>query len=436
MTAGAARDVDQRGWWIRPAGAGDFRAVVEVVGEALLSSNGFEASLERQAALRAESGFDRLLVAVETAGPDEDGERVVGRERVIGSADAHPFRMRLPGGVRPVAGVAGVGVWPTRRRRGVLTALMRRQLSDLRDRDEKVAVLWASEGAIYGRFGYAPATEGFEASLSVPRTRLRPDAPRDHALVTELGRVPRARADLERVHAREAARRTGRIGRSSAFWDDLLRDTPDERDGRSALKAVVVSAPEGPQGYALYRTLNKWRDGGAACEVHVRDIVALTPAARTALCAHLLSRDLVERVVFDAVPGDDPLRHLVTDPHRVVTRFDDALWLRLVDLPGALRERSYAAPVDTVLEVGDTHAPWNAGRWRLRADRSGAICERTDASPDLTLDTSPLAAAYLGGHTLTGHLRAGLIAEHTPDAAALLDLALTLPEAPFCDLDF
>ena len=38
--------------------------------------------------------------------------------------------------------------------------MMRRQLDDLRSRGEAVAVLYASEGGIYGRYGYGPATFG------------------------------------------------------------------------------------------------------------------------------------------------------------------------------------------------------------------------------------------------------------------------------------
>ncbi|WP_087103484.1 GNAT family N-acetyltransferase [Nocardiopsis sp. JB363] len=428
--------VTEREWCVRKAGKEDFPAVVEVVAEALLIPDDPEDAFERQSPVKAEIDYDRLLLAAESAPEGADDERVVGRERVIGSAGVYPFHMTLPGGIRPVAGVSGVGVWPTRRRRGVLTALMRRQLADIRDRGEKVAVLWASEGAIYGRFGYGPATDEYETSLAVHHARLRPDAPRDPTLVTELVRVPRARADLERVHAAEADRRVGALRRSPLWWDRFLRDTPADRGGKGPLKAVVVSGTDGPRGYALYRTVNKWVAGGPACELHVREIVSLTPAARTALYDHLFSRDLVTRAVFASVALDDPLRYLLADPHRLVTRLDDALWLRLVDLPGALGERSYAAPVDTVLRVADAHAPWNAGLWRLRADRDGATCEPVDSDPDLTLDVSHLGAVHLGAHTLAARLRAGLITEHTPGAAARFDAALALPEAALCGQGF
>ncbi|MGH9268844.1 MAG: GNAT family N-acetyltransferase, partial [Acidimicrobiales bacterium] len=79
--------------------------------------------------------------------------------RVAGTAYAFPFELTLPGrSTVPAGGVSWVGVLPTHRRQGVLTALMRRQLADLRAWGEPVAILIASESIIYGRFGYGLAT--------------------------------------------------------------------------------------------------------------------------------------------------------------------------------------------------------------------------------------------------------------------------------------
>ncbi|WP_017580459.1 GNAT family N-acetyltransferase [Nocardiopsis valliformis] len=440
QAAPAPEGFAERGWVLRAGGKDDFRAVVEVVGEALVVTDDRQTSFERLTPILAEDGFERLLLVAETDWPGQvtgaEDERVIGGERVIGSVNAFSFEMTVPGGTQAAAGVTGVGVWPTRRRQGILTALMRRQLSDIHRRGEKIAILWASEGTIYGRYGYAPAIDEYGTTLEGTHARLRPDAPRDPALFVELLRASRVRADLERVFATVAAEQSGRLQRSPAFWDRTLRDTPESRDGKSYLKAAVAYGPDGPVGYALYRTLNKWADANPASEVHVEEMVAAAPEARTALYEHLFSRDLVTRLVFEATAEDDPLQYLIADPHRLVTKYDDSLWLRLVDVPGALAERSYAAPVEVVIEVADRHALWNEGRWRLRADGSGATCEATSEAADVSLDVSHLGAVYLGANTLTGFLRNGLLIEHTPGAVAALDTALFRPEAPFCGQGF
>lgn len=70
---------------------------------------------------------------------------------VVATAGIYTRDLTVPGGPRPAAGVTFVAVQPTHRRRGLLTGMMRRQLTGLHeDQQEPVAVLWASEGGIYG----------------------------------------------------------------------------------------------------------------------------------------------------------------------------------------------------------------------------------------------------------------------------------------------
>src|SRR5262245_12181098 len=84
---------------------------------------------------------------------------------VVGGAGAFPFQLTVPGGVVPTAGVTVVGTFPTHRRRGVLRAMMRAQLDDVQARGEPVALLWASEDTIYGRFGYGMASQCAEVTV-------------------------------------------------------------------------------------------------------------------------------------------------------------------------------------------------------------------------------------------------------------------------------
>ena len=63
-----------------------------------------------------------------------------------------------------------VTVAGTHRRRGLLRRMLSESLDLARDRGDAVAILFAAEWGIYGRFGYAPAT--FAASYQLdPRMR-------------------------------------------------------------------------------------------------------------------------------------------------------------------------------------------------------------------------------------------------------------------------
>ncbi|MFD6099853.1 GNAT family N-acetyltransferase [Nocardiopsis flavescens] len=409
-------------WTVRGTDRDEYPRVARVIGEALLVAEDLDAVVERVRPLHDAEGYERVRVAV---------DEVDGEERVVGATNHFPFEMTLPGGPRPVAGVTGVGVWPTHRRRGVLSALMRRQLADIHAAGGRYAALWASEGAIYGRFGYGPAVSETEAHIARPHARLRPDAPRDPGLSVRLGYAAEFRADLERVHGEAARTRLGQVPRTAHWWDRALKDAPENRDGRSPKQAVVVRGPRGPVGYALYSTRAKWDSDGPAGTVYVQEMRATAPAAWTLLYEHLLDRDLTARTEFEFLPVDDPLVHLLGNRDRLVREIFTSLWLRLVDVPGALSERTYTAPVEAVLEVTDRYAPWNAGTWSLKAGTDGARVEACDTAPDVTLDAAHLGAAYLGQTPLTGYAAAGLLTEHTPGALARLDAALYRPDAAF-----
>jgi predicted acetyltransferase len=115
----------------------------------------------------------------------------------------------------------------------------------------------------------------------------------------------------------------------------------------------------------------------------------------------------------------------------------DSLWVRLVDLPGALQDRAWSAPCDVVVEVADAAAPWNAGTWRIRADGAGqATVERTTEQADVRLDVAALGAAYLGGGNLVARHRAGLVAERRRGAVAELAHAMRTDVAPTAAVNF
>src|SRR5215210_8530263 len=116
---------------------------------------------------------------VDTPSPVAELDRSLGLwdgDQVVATSGIYSRTLTVPGAVVPCAGVTWVTVAPTHRRQGVLTAIMRRQLTELHEQQrEPVAALWAAEYPIYGRFGYAPATVRGGLTGRVGRLALRPD---------------------------------------------------------------------------------------------------------------------------------------------------------------------------------------------------------------------------------------------------------------------
>ena len=121
---------------------------------------------------------------------------------IVGTSGAYTMPMTVPGGQTEVGFVTAVGVRPTHRRRGINTELMRRQLDDARRRGEVASVLFASEGGIYGRFGYGLATFGLSFRVETARSAFV----RGYAPAGEIRAVERADA-VEEILSINAANR-------------------------------------------------------------------------------------------------------------------------------------------------------------------------------------------------------------------------------------
>ena len=351
---------------------------------------------------------------------------LVDGDRLVGGGGVLTRDMTLPGvGPVPIAAVTAVGVAADQRRRGGLRTLMLTQLHGLHDAGaEPVAALWASEGAIYGRFGYAAAAR--RARLAVPRgTRYR------EGVVT--GRVRPLDADsalpvMQDLHGRVRPHRVGWISRTAVTWREWFRDAEHHRRGASAFRYVAVD-----DGYAVFRVKPDGDDRGPRFEVRMHELVAATPVAHASLWRFLLDLDLGAEVVHRNVAVDDPLPLLLVDPRAAVTTVSDCLWVRLVDVDRGLATRRYSAACNLVLEVTDALCPWNAGRWRLDATADGeARVERTDGEPDLRCDVADLAAAYLGDTRWTALAAAGRVTELRPGAVVCATRAFAGDAAPHC----
>lgn len=382
-------------------------------------------ALFAQALMFEPSGGDdlgRAMFEPERALVATDGDEIVGTTRAL-TRD-----LSVPGAVVPAAHVTSVGVRATHRRRGVMSELIIRQL---REAPEAIAVLWASESGIYGRFGYAPAAWGVSYEVDLhrvgpPDVRVRPG---ELGLLAAEGAAEQLAPLLKRLQER----RPGVSGRSDLGWQQHLEDKPESRGGKTARQILVHRDEAGAiDGYALWRGKMNWDPVGPSNEVSVEEVVAIEPAAYRALWHYLLSLDLAAKLEFGHAAVDEPLQQLVTTPTALSRRMTESLWVRVTDVPRALADRRYAVPVDLVFEVADDLIPANAGRFRLTADgpSAPAKCHQTDDPADLTLSARELGAIYLGGRPLAEFAATGRVTEHRPDALTTASAAFTWPTPP------
>jgi predicted acetyltransferase len=383
---------------IRPADQADFAEIARIDG----ISFGFSYSAEAFADIFADP--PELLVASDAG-------------RLIGSAGHFRFTMTAPGGAQlPVPGVTWVAVLPTHRRRGVLTALMNRLIEGYAAEGAACAVLMASEGSIYRRFGYGVASTSVRVSIERRLAALRT---RVDSSAVEYLPADAARERLPELYRRWQQVTPGAVSRSERWWDHVFLDREYQREGKSERIYLVH-----PDGYLSYRAAEKWTNGYPECSCEIVDYRTVTGEAHAALWQVLLGMDLFTTIESWQLPVDDPLPFLLTDFRQVRTvARKDGLWLRPVNLPALLAARRYAVDVEAVLEA-------SGERVLLTGGPDGAECVPTDRPAELWLDRAELGSLYLGDHRLRTLHRAGLARLDDPGLLDRLDLAFGTDRAP------
>lgn len=347
---------------------------------------------------------------------------------IVGTLGTYFFDLTVPGGQVPMAGTTVVSVRPTHRRRGVLTAMMRKHLSDMRERSYPVAALRASEYGIYRRFGYGHATDSVHFKID-RRLVTFPDRPDD--VTIRLVDATQAAELFPPIY--QAVRETvpGMFSRSPIWWEHrVLADPATRRSGSSKLRHVIAERDGVPVGYASYRQKSRWEDWKPESELTVTDHHALDLGARRALWSYLANIDLFPHISVAAAPVDHPMLWEVDQPRYVQRIVNDALWLRILDLPAALESRTYRGEGRVVIAVDDPLFEEVSGSYLLEVSDGKGQVSRTDAGADLTLGIAELGALYLGGRSLDTLVKAGL-ASGTPDAIDLVDAMFHSSVTPF-----
>ena len=344
------------------------------------------------------------------------------------SFTAIPFTMRANGNAVALAGVSTVGTQPEHRRQGLLRRIQTQAFADMRDRGQSLAALWASQAAIYQRYGYAMTTVLRSYRVDTPDIGFH-DGDWGSGHVKRMSVID-AFDVIKSTYIRFVENRICYLHRSKALW---LQNAMEEIEGQGPVHAGVHFDEEGdPDGYVIYTLrANKVDHATRGQEIVVRDMAWLSMDSYRSMWEWLKRHDLVGRVSYRTAAIDDPAPELFAEPRLLHSADHEGIWLRVVDVESALKDRAYSNEGEVTIGLTDDPlTPWNNRAIKLEASTEGAHVSSSQ-SAELNMSAKALASLYSGFRTAR-QLRAWGLVEGRDDAVDTADRLFASSHAPHC----
>ena len=350
-------------------------------------------------------------------------------DKMVASFSTLPFTMRACGKALAMGGITAVGTIPEYRRRGLLRQMMTGALANMREANQPVAALWASQAAIYQRYQFAMTT--LQRQYRIDTVDIGFHDGNNGSCKVERQSVESCAGKLKQLYIQFVADRMCYLHRSRALWQlQVLNDVPED----GPVMVAIASNELGEEvGYLVYTMRGGRVDHPArGQELRIRDLVWLTPDAYRSLWRFIATHDLVGAVVWEGAPADDPAAELFTEPRLLRSRDTEGCWFRIVDLPAALAGRGYGQSGNLVISIpGDDLTPWNQGNWQVDIDDGTATVTPSSRHPDIETDIKTLTSLYTGFRSARQLSSWGLL-KADPEAIMAADAIFATPHAPHC----
>lgn len=314
---------------VEPANPAELDGFCRAVARGFLKSEPTEVEIDAQRATQTE----RRLIGVY----DETGSRP---DMPAATVSSWASPLTVPGGELPMWAISEVTVAPTHRRRGIARAMIEGELRAAADAGAAIAGLTASEATIYGRYGFGAAS--WKTSWSIDTRRARWNGAEPGGKLQYLDRESLAEA-IGTVHERTRASRIGDIAGWPLNWRRIAGAVPGEPHATSVRGIRYLDAEGALRGAMAYRIIESETDWPRS-RLEIRHLTGETPAARAALWRFALQHDLIGTVTADTRPIDEALPWMIADARAAVRTVRDHEWLRILDVPRALKARGFSTP--------------------------------------------------------------------------------------------
>ena len=257
-----------------------------------------------------------------------------------------PFEIYIYGSMLKMGGIATVSSMPEGRHGGRVAQLLRESLRVMKERGQNVSMLGPFSYEFYRKYGWELGFERINYTITADCLS---------GFNKRVGRVkPFEEKDLDildRIYTEYAKRHNCCAVRNNMLWMDFVLQDPYARN-LPRYTYIWLSDMGEPRGYIVYSI----REG----KMNIHEMVYLDQEAKEGLLWFLFVHQSQIREVYWSTAPDERL-HLDFPNPRIKMELSPWMMFRVVDVKGALLNRSYDKDIDLHFSISifDPDAEWN-----------------------------------------------------------------------------
>lgn len=346
---------------------------------------------------------------------------------LVGAMGVYDLKVNWDGRAAPLGAVSAVSCRADYRNQGVVSALLKEALAEMREAGQYLSALFPFSMSFYRKHGWEWVGERRVSTFPIDKI------PRfdSGAFRIRLYENADAQTAIEGVYREYAKRYRGMVQRDATQFPNFWKSHLGIRDNKNAYTIVCEDkASKEPKGYFTFRYPS------APEKVFLDGFTAVSPEALRALLRAMRSYSSQFEKFSWAAPADDPLPVFLHE-HDLETVLTPVYMGRVTDVLGAFSEMRISSDISGSLTIGicDPVCEWNNGKFHIKASEGRIFASRATAQPDVVMSVQTLAQVYWGCPSLSRARWAGQVCVSSEPAYQLLS-RLFPPAAAFIADDF
>ena len=281
-------------------------------------------------------------------------------DELVSQFAAYPLQMNIHSKIEPVAFVTSVSTYPEYTGMGLMSDLMKRSLTEMRENKQSFALLYPYSIPLYRNKGWEIVSD--KMTYKIPNNQLPTKIKESRGYVE---RVSWDNVDFMNLHTTFAKETHGCLFRNKLAWDEYWRWDEDD-----TIVAVYYKENDQPGGYMVYRIKEN--------VMYVKEMIYIDQESRRGLWKYISAHYSMVHEVRGANYFNHPIAFMLEDS-AIKETIRPYIMGRIIDVEMFFEDYMFNHDIeaDITIEVADEFLEWNNKTFNIHiSDEHGTFTDK------------------------------------------------------------